>query len=267
MTAVRRGAAWTVERHQVAAWSLPWLRSRWQSCYRRANLGCRAAGAGPTGGGSACPGGPPCGRGDRGCPNAFRAVVRSLSASLPVHHGVPGGVDGVRPDRPDMRCPEGCPIVASIVDAGHDRADIGRGPGLRRSGIEHGRRWSLRTGPDAGNGWGWPKASMAQCRPVLSGQGQDVQVAWLAVAGWPEAWSDAGRWRCPPLAAAVQTGSRPSAGRSPRTGVSGRPDGREVRHVRRPASGCRVSAGGTDRRRGVQRGVRRPHPGGSRRPA
>jgi len=30
---------------------------------------------------------------------------------------------------------------------------------------------------------------------VLSGQGQNVQ----AVAGWPDAWSDAGRWRCPPL--------------------------------------------------------------------
>jgi hypothetical protein len=26
-----------------------------------------------------------------------------------------------------------------------------------------------------------------------------VDAAWLAVAGWPDAWSDAGRWRCPPL--------------------------------------------------------------------
>jgi hypothetical protein len=32
-------------------------------------------------------------------------------------------------------------------------------------------------------------------------------------------------------------------------GMSGRPDGREVRHVRRPASHCRVSAGETGRRR------------------
>jgi hypothetical protein len=243
---VRRGAAWTVERHQVAAWSLPWSRSRWQSCYRRANLGCRAAGAGPTGGGSACPGGPPCGLGDRGCPNGFRAVRPFLSASLPVRHGVPGGVDGVRPDRPDMRCPEACPIVASIVDAGHDRADIGRGPGLRRSGIEHGRRWSLRTGPDAGSGWRWPKASMAQCRPVLS---CPVRAMTCRSRGWPwPAGQRHGRTlgargvrRLPPLSG---PGPDHRLGGHLEMGVSGRPDGREVRHVRRPASGCRVSAGG-----------------------
>jgi hypothetical protein len=57
--------------------------------------------------------------------------VRSLSASLPVRVAcrVEWTVSGQM--RSGMRCPEGCPIVASIVDAGHDRADIGRGPGLR----------------------------------------------------------------------------------------------------------------------------------------
>jgi hypothetical protein len=49
--------------------------------------------------------------------------------------------------------------------------------------------------------------------------------------------------------------------------MSGRPDAREVRHVRHPASHCRVSAeeliGGGD----VQASVPRPHPGGSGRPA
>src|SRR5215218_6563002 len=34
---------------------------------------------------------------------------------------------------------------------------------------------------------------------VLSGQGQDVQAARLAVAGWAGGWADAERWRCPPL--------------------------------------------------------------------
>jgi hypothetical protein len=165
--AVRRGAAWTVERHRVAAWSLPWLRSRWQSCHRRANLGCQAAHAGPTGGARRVPGGPPCGGGDRGCPNAFRAVrpfpVRVASG----RHGVPGGVDGVRPDRPDMRCPEGCPIVVSMVDAGYDRADIGPDQACGGSGIEHGCRWSRQTGPGAGSGWGWPKGACAlPCCPV-----------------------------------------------------------------------------------------------------
>jgi len=33
----------------------------------------------------------------------------------------------------------------------------------------------------------------------LSGQSQNEQAAWLAVAGWLGAWSGAGRWRCPPL--------------------------------------------------------------------
>jgi hypothetical protein len=95
---VRRGAAWIVERHQVAAWSLPWLRSRWQRCHRRASLGCQAANAGPQQGARRVPAGRLRGRGDRGCPNAFRAVrpfpVRIASGSA----GVPSGGDGVRPD-------------------------------------------------------------------------------------------------------------------------------------------------------------------------
>jgi hypothetical protein len=79
---------------------------------------------------------------------------------------------------------------------------------------------------------------------VLSGQGQDVQTAWLAVAGWPDEWSDAGRWRC---SVAVRTGSIPISWAV--TSNWGCPDGRGVRHVCRPASRYRVSAGGTDRRR------------------
>jgi hypothetical protein len=60
----------------------------------------------------------------------------------------------------------------------------------------------------------------------------------LAVVGWPSAWSDAGRWRCPPL------GRRcPDRVRTIGWAVTlnwGCPDGREVGHVRRrPATaGC-----------------------------
>jgi hypothetical protein len=103
---------------------------------------------------------------------------------------------------------------------------------------------------------------------VLSGQGQDVQAAWLAVAGWPDAWSDAGRWRCPPLGR-----RRPDRVRTHRLGghiglgVSGRPDAREVRHVRHPASHCRVSAGGTDRRRRCPGGCRAAAPWRKRAPS
>jgi hypothetical protein len=61
-------------------------------------LVCQAANAGPQQGARRVPAGRLRGRGDPGCPSAFRAVVRLLSASLLVRHGVPGGGDGVRPD-------------------------------------------------------------------------------------------------------------------------------------------------------------------------
>jgi hypothetical protein len=135
-----------------------------------------------------------------------------------------------------------------------------------RSGIEHGCRWSRRMGPGAGSGRGWPKASM--CIVALSGQGQDGRAAWLAVAGWSGVWSDAGRWRCPPL------GRRcPDRVCTHRLGAHlelGCPADRTVERsamsVARPATaGCpqeKLVDGD-----GVLAGVRRPHPGGSGRPA
>ena len=96
---MRRGAPWTVERHQVAAWSLPWLRSRWQCCHRRSQPWfAKPQTPAPQQGARRVPAGRLRGRGDPGCSSAFRAVVRLLSASLLVRHGVPGGGDGVRPD-------------------------------------------------------------------------------------------------------------------------------------------------------------------------
>jgi hypothetical protein len=119
-------------------------------------------------------------------------------------------------------------------------------------------------GPDAGSGW---VAEGSIRIAVLSGQGHDVQAAWLVVAGWPDAWSDAGRWRCPPLSRRRPDGVRTyRLGGHSELGVSGRPDGREVRHVRHPAAaaGCpQEELIGGD---GVQTGVRRPHGGGSGRP-
>jgi hypothetical protein len=231
-----KSQAQTVERHKVAAWMLPWLRSRWRSWHRRANLGCQAANAGPTGGGSACTGGPPCGRGDRGCPSAFRAVrpfpVRVATGSpwrARVEWTVSGRTCGVRKAVRSWR-PSWTPDTTARTSDG-DQA-------CGRSGIEHGCRWSRRTGPDAGSGWGWPKGACAlpSC-PV-----RDVDAAWLAVAGWPEAWSVAGRWRCPPLRRRRPDGvCTHRLGGHIELGVSGRPDGRGVRHVRRPASHCRVS--------------------------
>ena len=103
---------------------------------------------------------------------------------------------------------------------------------------------------------------------VLSGHGQDERAAWLAVAGWPGAWSDAGRWRCPPLGRHSPDRVRTHRlGGHLELGMSGRPDGREVRQVRRPASHCWVSQEQLVGGDGVQAGVRRPHPGGSGRPA
>jgi hypothetical protein len=144
-------------------------------------LGCQAANAGPTGEGSACPGGPPCGRGDRGCPNAFRAV-----RPFPCPHRFRFGWRA----RWRGRCP-----------AGHGRACAVRN--LSDRGVHRGRRtrprghWTGTRLADVPARLGLAEGGHAHCR--LSGQGQDEQAAWLAVAGWLGAWSGAGRWRCPPL--------------------------------------------------------------------
>jgi hypothetical protein len=223
--------------------SQPWLPSRKRRPHRR---------------GSARLGGPPCGRGDRGCPNAFRAV---RPFPVRVASGSPGraGWSG--------RCPAGSTgqaVSGSLSDRGVHRGRRTRprghrtGPGLRT--FRH-RAWVQVATTDGSRCWsrlGLAEGSMRKA--VLSGQGQDVDTAWLAVAGWPEAWSDAGRWRCPPLGR-----RRPDRVRTRRLGghielgVSGRPDAREVRmSVAWPAAaGCpQEELIGGD---GVQVGVRRPH--------
>ena len=212
---MRRGAPWTVERHQVAAWSLPWLRSRWQCCHRRSQPWF------------AKPQTPTHSRGLGVSRRADFVVVAIQDVRVPsvpwfascphrfwfaMACRVEGTVSGrIRRGR---RCPEGCPIVASIVDAGHDRVDIGRGPGLRtfrhRAGVQVVTMGGSRC---------WERLRLAEGSRrivVLSGHGQDERAAWLAVAGWPGAWSDAGRWRCPLLGRRRPDRVRyPSAGRSP----------------------------------------------------
>ena len=212
---MRRGAPWTVERHQVAAWSLPWLRSRWQCCHRRSQPWF------------AKPQTPTHSRGLGVSRRADFVVVAIQDVRVPsvpwfascphrfwfaMACRVEGTVSGrIRRGR---RCPEGCPIVASIVDAGHDRVDIGRGPGLRtfrhRAGVQVVTMGGSRC---------WERLRLAEGSRrivVLSGHGQDERAAWLAVAGWPGAWSDAGRWRCPLLGRRRPDRVRyPSAGWSP----------------------------------------------------
>jgi hypothetical protein len=250
--AMRRGAAWTVERYQVAAWSLPWLRVGGAGSVAIAEpaLVCQAANAGLTAGFGV----------SRRAALADVAIedvrvpsvpfVRSLSASLLVRHGVPGGGDGVRPDT------TGHAVSGRLSDRG---VHCGlrtrpRGHGDQacgRSGIEHGCRWSRRVGPGAGDGWGWPKASMRI--PVLAGQGG----GWSgSVVGRGRlARRMVGRWAVE-VSAAWPSPSGP--GPYPRLGGHlelGCPDGREFRHVRRPASHGRVSAEATGRRRWVSRRV------------
>jgi hypothetical protein len=103
---VRRGAAWTEERHQAAAWSLPWLPSRWQCCHRRADLGCK-------------PQRRPHRRGLGVSRRAAFVVVAIEDVRMPLvpfvrspvriasgPAGVPAGGDGVRPDTTGHACPE-----------------------------------------------------------------------------------------------------------------------------------------------------------------
>jgi hypothetical protein len=233
--------------------SQPWLPSR----KRR-----------PTAGGSACPGGPPswswrsrmseclpC-RSSVPCPHRFRFGWRAeWRGRCPAGCDRAGGVrKAVRSWRP-LWTPD---TTAWTLDG--DQA-------CGRSGIEHGCSWSRRTALDAGNCCGWPKASM--CIFVLSGQGQDGRAAWLAVAGWPGAWLDAGRCRCPPLGRRCPDRVRTHrlAGHLELGCPADRTVERSAMSVARPATaGCPQEklVGGGD---GVQAGVRRPHPGGSGRPA
>jgi hypothetical protein len=92
-----------------------------------------------------------------------------------------------------------------------------------RSGIEHGCKWSRRTGPNAGSGWGWPKGAWAvPCCPVRPGRAGRVvgrgQLARRMVGRWALEVSTA--W--PPPSG---PGPDPSARRSHRTGDV-RPTGR-----------------------------------------
>jgi hypothetical protein len=171
------------------------------------------------------------------CPRRFR-----------FRHGVPVGVDGVRPDT------TGQAVSETLSDRG-----VHGGRRTRPRGHRTGTR--LADVPASSTGAGGHDGQVPMLIAargaegniriaVLSGQGEGVQAAWLAVTSWPDAWSDAGCWRCPPLSR-----RRPDGVHTHRLdghielGMSGRPDAREVRHVRYPASHCRVSAGGTDRRR------------------
>jgi hypothetical protein len=89
-----------------------------------------------------------------------RSPVRIASGSA----GVPGGGDRVRPDTAGHALSGTCPIVASIVDAGHGRVDIGRGPGWRT--FRRGSGWSkagmriavcpVRARMSRQPGWPWP---------------------------------------------------------------------------------------------------------------
>jgi hypothetical protein len=209
---------------------LPWLRSRWQCCHCRADLGCQATNAGPTGGAR------------RVRRAAFVVVViedvrrpsvpfvRSLSTLLPVRHGVSGGVDGVRKAvrswRPSGTLDATAPTLDGTRLADAPALSTGAGSDVR----------AIPVLVAAGGG----RRRACACRSVRSGPGREV-----CCAGWPSAWSDAGRWRCPPLGRRrpdrVQTRR---LGGHRKLGMSGRPDGREVGHVRRRASHCRVSAGG-----------------------
>jgi len=141
-----------------------------------------------------------------------------LSASHPVRLACPveGTVSGRT--RPGMRCPE--PVRS-----------------WRPSWTPDTAAWTL-DGDQAGGRFGTAglaEGGHAHCR--LSGQSQDEQAAWLAVAGWLGAWS--ARW-APEVSAAWPSPSGPvrthRLGGHLELGMSGRPDGQEVRHVRRPVS-------------------------------
>jgi hypothetical protein len=119
-------------------------------------------------------------------------------------------------------------------------------------------------GPDAGSGWGGRRQAcpLPSC-PVRARTSRPRSWPWPAGQTHGRTLGAGGVRR---LAAAVRTGSTHRLGGHLELGMSGGPDGREVGHVRRPASQCwcpREELIGGD---GVQAGVRRPRPGGSARP-
>jgi hypothetical protein len=189
------------------------------------------------------------------CPRRFRFAM-----ACRVEWTVSGQI------RPGGRCPKPCPIVASMVDAGHDRADIGQGPGLRRFRHRARVQVSRRTGPDAGSGWGC-RREHPRCRPVRSGPGRAGRVVGRGRLARGMVGRTLGAGGVRRLAAAVRTGSRPIGWAV--TLNWGCPADRTLESsamsVTRPATaGCpQEELIGGD---GVRASVRRPHPGGSGRP-
>jgi hypothetical protein len=134
------------------------------------------------------------------CPRRFRFAM-----ACRVEWTVSGRI------RRGRRCPEACPIGVSIVDAGHDRADIGRGPGLRTfrhrawDAGGHDGRVPMLVAAEVG------RREHAHCRPVLS---CPVRARTWTPRGWP--WPAGqthgrtlGAGGVRRLAAAVRTGSVP----------------------------------------------------------
>jgi hypothetical protein len=171
--------------------------------------------------------------------------VRSLSASLPVHHGVPGGVDGVRTDTTGQAVSER--LSDRGVHGGRRTRPRGHRTGTRLAAVPASSTGAGVT-TDGSRCWerlGLPKGACALpfCS-VRSGAGTCRPRGWP----WPAARTH-GRTQ-----GAGGVRRRPDRVRTHRLGGPmelGCPADRtlEVRHVRHPASRCRVSAGGTDRRR------------------
>ena len=189
--------------------------------------------------------------------------VCSLSASLLVRHGVPGGGDGVRPDT------TGHAVSGRLSDRGvhcgrrtRPRGH-GRGPALRTFGHRAWVQVVTAVSPGAGSGWGCPKASMRIV--VLSGHDPDERAAvwpWSAGHVHGRTLGGGGVRRS---AVAVRTGSVP-IGWAATLHWDVRTVERSAMSVARPAAaGCpQEELVGGD---GVQAGVRRLHLGGSGRPA
>jgi hypothetical protein len=134
-----------------------WLRWRSQCPHHRADIGCRAASAGPTGGvrrtGSRLRG---CGC--RGCPNACRAVRRLSASRCPV-----SGVRCPVSARPVAGVP-GCPLWGVRVRASRVRASRVRVRPVRAGGV----LWSasVRGGPTVWDG------RLCRGRPPVSASGR-----------------------------------------------------------------------------------------------
>jgi hypothetical protein len=185
-------------------------------------------------GGSACPGGPPCGRGDRGCPNAFRAVrplpVR-VATGLPWCAGwggrCPAGYDGAGGVRNPVRSWR--PWWTSDTTARTSDRDQACGGPASSTGA--------RVTTDRSRCW-WRlgcRREHPHSRPVRSGLGRAGRV----VGRGQLTGRMVGRWA---LEVSAAWRRRPDGVRTHRRGghieleVSGRPDVREVAvSVTRPA--------------------------------